>query len=206
MELAARQYTWPNSNKEEEMYKEMFEAVVANVPAGKTVRIFDPDVVFVGGNFLNARVWTQSGSSTNSGNIEIDFPNVVQIGVGSIGKCFLQCNLTSVNMPNLVNAYGGENFSNNMCTEIYLPSLVAFANHEFSYSSTLKTLRLPSVTRKTGSFFVFHDYALEDVYLPKMTLADLGGASYIAQQACNSSAVFHLKDGDYDYQGNPISA
>ena len=190
------------------MYKEMFEAVVCNVPQGKVVRLYDPDITYVGPYFLFQRFWTRTSSSLISqrGQIAIDFPNVTQIGIGPIGECFDRCGLVSVNLPKLANMYGTWNFAYNECSEISLPLVTSFGNHDFSFSATMKTLNLPSVTSKRDSFFVYSCSALEDVYLPKMKLSDLGGASYIAQQACSSAAVFHLKDGDYDYQGNPISA
>lgn len=194
-----------NSNKEEEMYKEMFRAVVCNVPNGETVRLYDPDITYVGPYFLYNRGWNASGQNNDSGFIEIDFPNVVQCGTGGLGASFYNCRLKSVNLPSLVHCYGGANFQSHFCTEINLPLLQNIANHEFSYSATLKTLNLPSLTSKSGSFFVYQCSALEHVYIPQMTLSQLGGASYIAQQSCNSAAVFHLKDGDYDYQGNLIS-
>lgn len=202
---AARSTIFSNStDEEEEMYKEMFRALVCNVPQGETVRLYDPDITYIGPAFLQDRMWSKTGS-TNTGYILIDFPNVSQLGVGGLGGCFRACQLIGVNLPSLQTVNGGENFSASLCTEISLPSLTNFTNHEFSYSSTLKTLNLPSVASKTGSYFVYHDSALEHVYLPKMTLADLGGASYLAQQQCNSAAVFHLADGDYDYQGNPLT-
>lgn len=193
-----------SEDEEEKMYKEMFRALVCNVPQGETVRLYDPDITYIGPAFLRDRKWSKTGS-TNTGYILIDFPNVSQLGVGSLGGCFRECQLIGVNLPSLQTVNGGENFMSSLCTEISLPSLTNFTSHEFSYSSTLKTLNLPSVVSKTGSYFVYHDSALEHVYLPKMTLADLGGASYLAQQQCNSAAVFHLKDGDYDYQGKPIT-
>lgn len=207
MLLGARQFfNTKSGNAEEEMYKEMFKAVVCNVPQGKTVRLYDPDITYVGPNFMHNRNWSSSGKQSNSGLIEIDFPSVTQIGVGGLGNAFNDCNLVSVNLPLLILVYGGNNFQKNKCVEISLPNLTNFQNHDFSYSTTLKTLRLPSVTSKSGSFFVYQCSALENVYLDSMTLSELGGASYIAQQACNSAAVFHLADGDFDYQGNPISA
>ena len=194
------------NDSEEEMYKEMFRALVCNVPAGEVVRLYDPEITYVGPGFLYQRQWLPQGGS-NGGFIEVDFPNVTQIGCSSIGNCFDRCNLISVNLPRLTNMYGTYNFAYHYCTEMDFPMLKMFGNHDFSFSSTLKTLNLPSVTSRGGSayFFVYNCTALEDVYLPKMTLAQLGGASYIAQQQCNSAAVFHLADGDYDYQGNPIS-
>ena len=192
------------NDSEEEMYKEMFRALCCNVPEGEVVTIRDDEITYIGPNFLNGRNWSADSSNMRTGFLRIEFPSVVQIGVGGLGACFYQCNLVEVDMPVLEKANGGRNFSEYKGVEITLPSLKNFANHDFSYSSTLKVLNLPSCTSRSGSFFVYNDTALEDVYLPQMTLAQLGGASYIAQQQCNSAAVFHLADGDYDYRGNPI--
>ncbi len=117
---------------------------------------------------------------------------------------FYHSNLIYVNLPSLVSMYGSSNFEEVKCEEISLPNLVSFGNHSWMRCYDLKVLNLPSVTSKTGSFFVYECTSLEHVYLPKMTLAALGGKSYIAQQNCNPVAVFHLQDGDYDYQGNLI--
>lgn len=207
--IAARQIFLGASrgNAEEEMYKEMFLALVQGQTSG-TVTLKSDDVMSVRCRLLDYWKWlanSSGGAVQSQATVAIDFPNCVEIGNNSFGGTFNDCNLASVNLPELVYLRGGVNFQRNICTEINLPKCVSFANHDFSYSSTLKTLRLPSVTSKSGSFFVYQCSALENVYLDSMTLSKLGGASYIAQQSCNSAAVFHLADGDYDYHGNPIS-
>ena len=189
------------------MYKEMFLALVQGQASG-TMTLKSDDVTSVRCRLLDCWKWianSSGGAVQSQAVVTIDFPNCIEVGNNSFGNTFNDCNLASVNLPELVYLRGGSNFQRNICTEINLPKCVSFSNHEFSYSSTLKTLRLPSVTSKSGSFFVYQCSALENVYIESMTLSQLGGASYIAQQSCNSAAVFHLKDGDYDYQGNLIS-
>lgn len=211
MLLGAKQFfTTKSGNSEEEMYKEMFLGLVQSPEVGGHLDLVSDAVLNVRPNLMNYWKWIlnpQNNSTVVSGaTMSVDFPNCKTIGTTAFGAVFKDCGLVSVSLPELEHSYGAENFSGSLCTEISLPKLRNFDNHEFSYSSTLKTLRLPSVTSKSGRFFVYQCSALEDVYLDSMTLSQLGGASYIAQQACNSAAVFHLADGDYDYQGNPISA
>ena len=197
------------ADKEEEMYKEMFLGLVQSPEVGGHLDLVSNAVLNVRPNLMNYWKWIlnpQHNSTVVSGaTMSVDFPNCKIIGTTAFGAVFKDCGLDSVSLPELEHSYGAENFLGSLCTEISLPKLLNFNNHEFSYSSTLKTLRLPSATSKSGSFFVYQCSALENVYLDSMTLSQLGGASYIAQQACNPAAVFHLADGDYDYQGNPIT-
>jgi len=207
---AARSTIFSNStDEEEEMYKEMFLGLVQLPEDGKTLNLSSDAVTSIRSNLFSNWKWRMNDAHTSTigstMQVIVDLPNCLTIGTTSFGSVFADCNLIGVSMPSLANCYGGNNFSRSLCAEISLPALTNFGNHEFSYSSTLKTLNLPSVTSKSGSFFVYNCSALENVYLPKMTLAALGGASYIAQQQCNSAAVFHLQDGDYDYQGNPVT-
>jgi hypothetical protein len=211
MLLGARQFfNTKGGNAEESMYKEMFLGLVQSPEVGGHLDLVSDAVLNVRPYLMNYWKWIlnpQHNITVVSGaTVSVDFPNCKIIGTTSFGAVFKDCGLVSVSLPELEHSYGTENFLGSLCTEISLPKLLNFNNHEFSYSSTLKTLRLPSATSKSGSFFVYQCSALEDVYLDSMTLSQLGGASYIAQQACNSAAVFHLKDGDYDYKGNPISA
>lgn len=156
-------------------WKAMFMACVTTVPIGKTVLLESDEVTLIGPYFLSNRAWNTSGGDPGRpetiGKIAISFPNVTRLGVGSLGRCFEACGLVSVNLPELSSVVGGLNFGFYCGTEIDLPKLTNFTNHDFSYSSTLKTLNLPSVTSKSGSFFVYHDTALENVYIPKMTLS-----------------------------------
>ena len=210
--IAARQIYLGTSkgNAEEEMYKEMFVGLVQSPEVGGHLDLVSDAVLNVRPHLMNYWKWIlnpqHNGTVVSGATLSVSFPNCKTIGTTSFGSVFKDCGLVSVSLPELEHLYGAENFMSSLCTEISLPKLLNFNNHEFSYSSTLKTLRLPSVTSKSGSFFVYQCSALENVYLDSMTLSQLGGASYIAQQACNSAAVFHLADGDYDYQGNPISA
>ena len=203
MLLGARQFfTTKSGNAEEEMYKEMFLACVAPVPLGETVTIESDVPTFIGPSFLAHRAWVlNSLNPQSSGGRIISFPNVTQIGLGSLGGVFADAHVVSVNLPKLENAYGGTNFQRFYGDTIELPLLKNFANHEFSYTPTLKTLRLPSVTSKSGSFFVYQDTALENVYLDSMSMATLG-VSYVAQQACSTAAVFHCSDGTISYNGS----
>ena len=208
MLVAARTGAWAMiqpSNGEEEMYKELFRALVSGTEsdAGFPIRVFDDSVTWLTASCFRDRYWSKSGTGMNR-LFEIDFPNVEEIGVGSIGNVFERAGIVSVNLPKLKTTHGGSNFQNNLCDEIRLPQLVAFGNHDFSYSTTLKILDLPSVTNKSGRYFVYQDTALEHVYLPQMTISALGGASYLSQQQCNSAAIFHLKDGDYHADGTPV--
>lgn len=184
-------------------YKLLFSILASGVPDNTLVHISDPDITWIAPGFLSQRKF-KPNATVSSGLIEVDFPNVTQLGCGASGNTFTNCNLSVANIPNLENIYGSYNFQSFSGTELNFPLLTNFNTHDFSYSDTLKILTLPSVVRKTGAFFVYQDTALEHVYLPKMTLSALGGASYIAQQQCNSAAVFHLADGDFDYQGNPL--
>ena len=207
----ARQFfNTKSGNAEEEMYKEMFLGLVQRPEVGGHLDLVSDAVLNVRPNLMHLWRWTldpqHTSTVTSYATVSVNFPNCKGIGTTTFGSVFNDCGLVSVSLPELEHSYGAENFRGNLCTEISLPKLLNFNNHDFSYSPTLKTLRLPSVTSKSGSFFVYQCSALEDVYLDSMTLSQLGGASYIAQQACNSAAVFHLADGDYDYQGNPISA
>ena len=192
------------------MYKEMFLGLVQFPEAGGHLNLKSDAVQNVRSCLMDLWKWVNNAGNTSMvdsrATVSVNFPSCKTIGTTAFGRVFKDCGLVSVSLPELEHIYGTENFWINKCTEIYLPKLQNFNNHDFSNSSTLKTLRLPSVTSKSGNFFVYNCSAIEDVYLPLMTLSQLGGASYIAQQNCNSAAVFHLADGDYDYQGNPISA
>lgn len=192
-----------NGEDEEEMYKEMFLAMAQGLQDGDIV-ISSPDITYLRPHAFANMKWLRNSAQTSPYRLCVDLPNCTQIGVGSLGSVFYHSNLVSVNLPNLVYMYGPTNFEEVKCEEISLPNLVSFANHTWMRCYDLKVLDLPSVTSKTGSFFVYECTSLEHVYLPKMTLAKMGGASYIAQQNCNPAAIFHLQDGDYDYRGNPI--
>jgi hypothetical protein len=207
---AARSTIFSNStDEEEEMYKEMFLGLVQSPEAGGRLDLVSDAVLNVRPCLMDFWKWILNPQHTSTVNsnatVSVNFPNCKSIGTTSFGNVFKDCGLVSVSLPELEHSYGTYNFSYNLCTEISLPKLQNFNNHEFSYSATLKVLRLPSVTSKSGNYFVYNCSALENVYLPQMTLAQLGGASYIAQQQCNSAAVFHLQDGDYDYQGSPLT-
>lgn len=187
---------------EEEMYKEMFLAMAQGLQDGNVV-ISSPDITYLRPHAFANMAWFKGGGKSPY-RLYVDLPNCMQIGTGTLGSVFYHSNLMSVNLPSLVNMYGSNNFEEAKCEEISLPNLVSFANHTWMRCYDLKVLDLPSVTSKTGSFFVYECTSLEHVYLPKMTLTALGGKSYIAQQNCNHAAIFHLQDGDYDYQGNPV--
>lgn len=156
----------PQGNAEEEMYKEMYVAVVSGVSS------FGSELV----DNVSTRVrsWFMNGLNAFT---KLSFQAATYLDAHSLR-------------------------GNTVVQEVDCPLVEHCGSYTFFNDSSLTTVKLPKCAN-LGAVSLQGCSSLVDVFLDDVTFSDAIGFPW---SCSNPNTVFHFKDGDYDYQGNPISA
>lgn len=165
--LGAKKMELVNGEDEEEMYKEMYLAMITGVSSFGDTLVDD-----ISTSVRASAFWNFPNTIK-----KLVFNKATSFGIGAFRQ-----------MPYI--------------EEVELPLATALKSNALTSCTNLQTVRAPKCANFGNNAFQ-SSANVKDIYITELDKSEVIGFPWAITSA---ATVFHFKDGNYDYQGNPVNA